>query len=36
MRYIIFLNEKGQWYEKGEMKRDAGWFQFMEMTLNKK
>ena len=35
MRYIIRLNEKGQWYEKGEMKRGDDWFQFFEMTLDK-
>ncbi len=36
MRYIITLNEKEQWYEIGEMKNDRDWFQFFEMTLNKK
>lgn len=36
MRYIIYLNEKGQWYESGEMKRQDSWFQFFEMTLYKK
>jgi len=36
MRYIIYLNEKGQWYEIGEMKRQDSWFQFFEMTLDKK
>jgi hypothetical protein len=36
IRYIIYLNEKGQWYETGEMRRGEGWFQFIEMTLNKK
>ena len=35
MRYIIFINEKGQWCEKGEMKRGEQWFQFFEMTLDK-
>jgi hypothetical protein len=35
MRYIIFLNEKKQWYETGEMKRGNDWFQFFEMTLDK-
>lgn len=34
MRYIIFINEKGQWYETGEMNRGEQWFQFFEMTLN--
>lgn len=36
MRYIISLNEKGQWAEVGEMNRDGNWFQFLEMTLDKK
>ncbi|MBK7428873.1 MAG: hypothetical protein IPI60_18550 [Saprospiraceae bacterium] len=36
IRYIIYLNEKGQWYETGEMKRGESWFQFIEMTLDKK
>lgn len=35
VRYIIWLNEKGQWYEKGEYKREDKWFQFFEMTLDK-
>lgn len=35
MRYIIWMNEKGQWYETGEFKKDGEWFQFFEMTLNK-
>jgi hypothetical protein len=36
MRYIIWLNDKGQWYETGEYRRDEKWNQFFEMTLNKK
>lgn len=36
MRYIISLNDKGQWYETGEMKGENDWFQFFEMTLDKK
>lgn len=36
MRYIISINEQGQWFEKGEMKGENGWFQFFEMTLDKK
>ena len=36
IRYIIFLNDQGQWYEKGEIKRGESWMQFFEMTLNKK
>ena len=35
MRYIISLNEKGQWFETGEMNREGKWVQFFEMTLNK-
>jgi len=35
MRYIIYLNENGQWYEKGEMLREGNWFQFFEMTLDR-
>lgn len=35
MRYVIWLNDKGQWYETGEFKRDDEWNQFLEMTLNK-
>lgn len=36
MRYIIRLNEKGQWHEIGEMNRNNEWFRFFEMTLDKK
>lgn len=35
VRYIIHLNEQGQWYEKGEYKMGENWFQFFEMTLDK-
>ena len=35
MRYIIYLNEDGQWFETGEMKNGEDWFQFFEMTLDK-
>ena len=35
MQYIIWLNEKGQWFEIGEMKRNNEWFRFFEMTLDK-
>lgn len=34
MRYIISINEDGQWYETGEMQRNGNWFQFFEMTLD--
>lgn len=33
-RYIIGLNEKGQWYETGEIKRNGEWIQFFEMVLD--
>lgn len=36
MRYIISLNKKGQWHETGQMKQGEEWFQFFEMTLDKK
>jgi hypothetical protein len=36
IRYIIYLNDKGQWYETGEMNRGGTWYQFFEMTLDKK
>tara|TARA_R100001369_G_scaffold77623_2_gene107077 strand:- start:1602 stop:2108 length:507 start_codon:yes stop_codon:yes gene_type:complete len=35
VRYIIWRNEKDQWYEKGEFKRDGNWIHFFEMTLDK-
>ena len=35
MRYIIKLNEKGQWFETGEMNREGKWMKFFEMTLDK-
>ena len=35
MRYRISINDKGQWYETGEMNRNNDWFQFFEMTLDK-
>ena len=36
MRYIININDKGQWYEIGEMKKNQDWSKFFEMTLDKK
>lgn len=36
MRYIIWINEKGQWYETGEFKKENEWNQFFEMTLDQK
>ena len=35
VRYIIWEKENGQWFEKGEFKKDEKWTQFFEMTLNK-
>lgn len=35
MRYVIWINEEGQWQEKGEMNRIGNWFQFMEMKLDR-
>lgn len=36
IRFTIKLNEKGQWYEIGEMSRDGQtWLKFFEMTLNR-
>ena len=35
VRYIIWLNEEGQWDEKGEYKNGGNWTQFFEMTLNR-
>jgi hypothetical protein len=35
VRYIISINEKGQWFEIGEYKRGDSWFKFFEMTLDK-
>ena len=35
VRYIIWLNENGQWYEKGEFKREENWNQFFETTLDR-
>lgn len=36
VRYIIWLNENDQWFEKGEYKRGENWNQFFEMTLDRK
>ena len=35
IRFRIWQNEKGQWYETGEYKRENSWIQFFEMTLNR-
>lgn len=34
-RYIIWQNEKEQWYETGEYKIGQNWNQFFEMTLDR-
>lgn len=36
VRYIIWLNDNGQWLEKGEFQRGGNWSQFFEMTLDRK
>jgi len=36
VRYVIWTNEKGQWYETGEFLRGDSWTQFFEMALDKK
>lgn len=36
VRYIIQLNDKGQWVEIGEFKQGENWYPFFEMTLDKK
>jgi hypothetical protein len=35
VRYIIMLNEQGQWFEIGEYNTGSSWFKFFEMTLDK-
>ena len=37
MKFTIRQNDKGQWYEMGEVSSDNGstWFQNFEMLLNK-
>lgn len=35
VRYIIQINEKGQWFEVGEYNAGDQWYKFFEMTLNK-
>jgi hypothetical protein len=36
IRYTIELNEKGQWFEVGEMTQDGQkWNKFFEMTLQR-
>ncbi|SFT73107.1 hypothetical protein SAMN04489724_1887 [Algoriphagus locisalis] len=35
IRYIMRVNEKGQWFEIGEINKAGTWYQFFEMTLEK-
>lgn len=35
VRYVIWLNENGQWYETGEYKKGETWNQFFDMTLDR-
>lgn len=35
VRYVIQINESGQWHEIGEYNMGTEWFQFFEMTLDK-
>ena len=35
VRYVIEINEKGQWFEIGEYNAGTAWYKFMEMTLEK-
>ena len=35
VRYIISINEQGQWFETGEYNRSGNWMQFFEMSLSK-
>ncbi|MBC6365627.1 hypothetical protein [Algoriphagus sp. AK58] len=35
VRYVIQLNDQGQWYEVGEYQAGGTWYQFFEMTLDK-
>ena len=35
VKYIIYINDNGEWYEKGEYNRQDDWVQFFEMTLSK-
>lgn len=35
VRYVIWQTDNGQWYEKGDFKRDGNWTQFFEMTLDR-
>jgi len=36
MRYLIEVNDQAQWHETGEYNREGNWYQFFEMTLEKR
>lgn len=36
IRYIIQINDKGQWFEIGEFNQGDNWYPFFEMTLDRK
>jgi hypothetical protein len=36
VRYIIKINDKGQWFEIGEFNQGDTWYTFLEMTLDRK
>ncbi|MEN2280765.1 hypothetical protein AAGF08_01415 [Algoriphagus sp. SE2] len=36
VRYVTRINERGQWFEIGEAHVGENWYQFFEMTLDKK
>ncbi len=35
VRYVVQINDQGQWYEIGEYNAGSSWYQFFEMTLDK-
>lgn len=35
VRYIVQINERGQWFEIGEYNAGPKWYKFMEMTLER-
>ncbi len=35
VRYVIGINDKGQWFEIGEYNAGTQWYKFFEMTLDK-
>lgn len=36
MKYTVRIDDKGNWYEKGEMNMGESWFQFFETNLHRK